>query len=301
MSLTVLDRRSMKAKEFKRLEVDRLTELLEKYRVIGVCDLAKVRTVQLQELRSKFRGQILFRVAKNNLMKLAIDRVASKKPGIEKLKEHLEGQNLFIFTDLSAFKVSMLFEQNKVMLPAKVGDVAQSDIIVRKGNTGLPPGPIISDFSDLGIPTKIESGNIMVIRDTVVVRAGETISEKAAGLLGKLGIKPIEAKLKMKAAYEDGIVYPADLLTVDLEAFRRDIEEAVQAAYNLSFNAAIPTPETMPLLLAKAHSEAWNLLLHLELPTPETMPLILAKARREAQALAERLASKDESLKDLVG
>jgi len=296
LSLT-LTARAPKARELKRLEVERLVELLGKYRVVAVCDLHRVRTIQLQTLKSKFRDEVLFRVAKNNLMRLALERVAGEKPGLEKLKEYLEGQNLFAFTNLSAFKLSLLLDQSKVMLPAKVGDVAQSDIVVRRGNTGLPPGPIISDFSDLKIPTKIESGNIMVTRDTVVVRAGETISEKVAGLLGKLGIKPIEAKLKIKAAYEDGIVYPADLLTVDLEGFRRNLEEAVQAAYNLSFNAALPTPEILPLLLAKASTEALNLLAHSEIPTPETLPLLLAKASSQASALASRLIEKDESLK----
>jgi len=292
--------KAVRAKELKRLKVEELAELLEKYRVIAVCDLMKVRTVQLQTLRIKFKDRLLFKVAKNNIVRFATDRVAPRKPGLEKLKEFLEGQNLFVLTDLNVFKLSILFEQNKIMLPAKVGDVAQKDIMVRKGNTGLPPGPIISDFSDLGIPTKIESGNIMITRDTVVVKAGETITEKAAGLLGKLGIKPIEAKLRIKAAYEDGIVYPADVLMVDLEGFRRDLETAVQAAYNLTLNAAIPIPETMPMLLAKASGEALNLLTHANIPTPETLPSILAKARSEASALAQKLASKNELLKDLA-
>ncbi|HID18246.1 TPA: 50S ribosomal protein L10 [Candidatus Bathyarchaeota archaeon] len=299
MSLT-MTAKAVRAKELKRLKVEELAELLEKYRVIAVCDLMKVRTVQLQTLRIKFKDRLLFKVAKNNIVRFATDRVAPRKPGLEKLKEFLEGQNLFVLTDLNVFKLSILFEQNKIMLPAKVGDVAQKDIMVRKGNTGLPPGPIISDFSDLGIPTKIESGNIMITRDTVVVKAGETITEKAAGLLGKLGIKPIEAKLRIKAAYEDGIVYPADVLMVDLEGFRRDLETAVQAAYNLTLNAAIPIPETMPMLLAKASGEALNLLTHANIPTPETLPSILAKARSEASALAQKLASKNELLKDLA-
>jgi len=297
----IMPAKAVKAKDLKKLEVEKLAELLGKYKVIAVCDLMKVRTVQLQTLRTKFRDQMLFKVAKNNLVRFALDRVSSGKPGIEKLKEFLEGPNLFVLTDLSAFKLSMLFDQNRIMLPAKVGDVAQTDIVVHKGNTGLPPGPIISDFSDLGIPTKIESGNIMITKDTTMVKAGETISEKAASLLGKLGIKPIEAKLRIKAAYEDGVVYPSDLLAVDLEGFRRDLEAAAQAAYNLTLNAGIPTPETLPLLLAKASTEALNLLANANIPTPETLPLILAKARSEALALAQKLASKDESLKDLVG
>lgn len=299
--MSLLSRPLVKARELRRLEVERLAKLLSKYRVIAVCDLAKVRTVQLQTLRAKFRGQILFRVAKNNLLRLALEKVARQKPGLEKLKEFLEGQNLFVFTDIPAFKLSLLFEQNKVMLPARVGDLAQTDIVVRKGNTGLPPGPIISDFSDLGIPTKIESGNIMVIRDTVVVRAGETINEKAAGLLGKLGIKPIEARLKIKVAYEDGVIYPAELLAINLEVFRRELEEAVQAAYSLAVNAAIPTPETIPVLLAQAFSEAWSLLTYTQIPTPENLPALLAKARSEALALTHKLAERDESLKDLAG
>ena len=291
----------LKAREVKKLIVEELAELLKKYRVIAICNLAKVRTVQLQELRVKFRGQILFKVAKNTLVKLAIDKVSAEKPGLEKLKDFLKDQNLLVFTDMSCFKLSILFEKNKVKLPAKAGDIAPTDIVVHKGNTGLPPGPVISEFSDVGIPTKIESGNIMITKDTVVARAGEVISEKVAGILGKLGIKPIEAKLNLKVAYEDGEVYSAETLTIDLEGFRRDIESAVQAAQNLMVNASIPAPETAAIILAKAASEAWNLLINAAIPDPETLPLTLAKAMGEARALAQKLAEKDEKLKDLAG
>ena len=290
----------LKARDAKRLVVEELAELLRKHRIIAICNLTKVRTIQLQELRVKFRGQILFKVAKNNLVKLAIDKVSKEKPGLEKLKEFLKDQNLLVFTDISSFKLSILFEKNKIRLPAKAGDIAPEDVTVHKGNTGLPPGPIISEFSDVGIPTKIESGSIMVTRDTVVVRAGEVISEKAAGILGKLGIKPIEAKLTIKAAYEDGEVYPAETLAIDLEACRRDLESAVQAVQNLMVNAAIPTPETLPVILAKAAGEALSLLANSGIPDPQTLPLTLAKAWSEGQALARKLSEKNESLKDLV-
>jgi large subunit ribosomal protein L10 len=290
----------LKAREAKMLVVEELAELLKKYRVIAVCNLAKVRTIQLQELRVKFRGDILLKVAKNNLVKLAIDKVSKEKPGLEKLKEFLKDQNLLVFTDMSGFKLSILFEKNKIKLTAKAGDIAPEDVTVHKGNTGLPPGPIISEFSDVGIPTKIESGSIMITRDTVVVKAGEVISDKVAGILGKLGIKPIEAKLTIKASYEDGEVYPAETLTIDLEAYRRDLKSAVQAAQNLLVNAAIPTLETLPIMLAKAAGEALNLLVNAGIPEPQTLPLTLAKAWSEGQALAKKLSEKDESLKDLT-
>ena len=93
---------------------------------------------------------------------------------------------------LNPFKLALLLERGKVKTTAKSGDIAAMDVVVPAGNTGQPPGPIISQLNGVGLPTRIESGSVWVSKDTLVVRRGEVINERLAGVLSKLGIKAVE-------------------------------------------------------------------------------------------------------------
>ncbi len=278
-----------KVKDWKKAEVEELAKLIENYKVVALSDLYKVKTAQIQELRKRFGDDVKFRCVKNTLAKFALKKVSEKKPGVEKLEEYLKGSNLFIFTNISPFKLSILFEKNKINLPASAGDVAPEDIVVPEGNTGMSPGPVISELSDVGLPTKIESGSIWITRDTVVVRKGEVISAKLASILSRLGIKPIKAGLTLKAAYEDGLIHSGEVLQINLDRYVEDFREAVSFAYNLAVNAVYPTPETLPILLSKALNEARNLAIHAMVFEKETLPIVLGKAYSEGVVLAKKL------------
>ena len=278
-----------KVKDWKKAEVEELAKLIENYKVVALSDLYKVKTAQIQELRKRFGDEVKFRCVKNTLAKFALKKVSEKKPSVEKLEEYLKGSNLFIFTNISPFKLSILFEKNKINLPASAGDVAPEDIVVPEGNTGISPGPVISELSDVGLPTKIESGSIWITRDTVVARKGEVISAKLASILSRLGIKPIKAGLTLKAAYEDGLIHSGEVLQINLDRYVEDFREAVSFAYNLAVNAGYPTPETLPILLSKALNEARNLAIHAMVFEKETLPIVLGKAYSEGVVLAKKL------------
>lgn len=278
-----------KVKDWKKAEVEELAKLIENYKVVALSDLYKVKTAQIQELRKRFGDEVKFRCVKNTLAKFALKKVSEKKPSVEKLEEYLKGSNLFIFTNISPFKLSILFEKNKINLPASAGDVAPEDIVVPEGNTGISPGPVISELSDVGLPTKIESGSIWITRDTVVARKGEVISAKLASILSRLGIKPIKAGLTLKAAYEDGLIHSGEVLQINLDRYVEDFREAVSFAYNLAVNAVYPTPETLPILLSKALNEARNLAIHAMVFEKETLPIVLGKAYSEGVVLAKKL------------
>lgn len=278
-----------KVKDWKKAEVEELAKFIENYKVVALSDLYKVKTAQIQELRKRFGDEVKFRCVKNTLAKFALKKVSEKKPSVEKLEEYLKGSNLFIFTNISPFKLSILFEKNKINLPASAGDVAPEDIVVPEGNTGMSPGPVISELSDVGLPTKIESGSIWITRDTVVARKGEVISAKLASILSRLGIKPIKAGLTLKAAYEDGLIHSGEVLQINLDRYVEDFREAVSFAYNLAVNAGYPTPETLPILLSKALNEARNLAIHAMVFEKETLPIVLGKAYSEGVVLAKKL------------
>ncbi|MGP3667270.1 MAG: 50S ribosomal protein L10 [Candidatus Bathyarchaeota archaeon] len=284
--------KKVKVPEWKKREVEELTKLMEKYSVIGLARMYKVQSFLVNELRRRSRGQVTFRVARKNLVKLALKRLAEKRVGIEKLEEYLKGSVMLVLTNLNPSKLSIMLEKSKVNLTAKAGEVAPKDIIVNEGNTGIPPGPIISEFSSLKIPTKIEAGSIWITKDTVVVRKGEVISDKAASILSRLGIKPVEACLKLDVAYENGVIYTADILSKTVEEWFNELKDAATKAYNLSLNIGYPTRETLPLLLGKALLEAKNLAINASLFEKEVLPLLIAKASLEASNLQKKIEGK---------
>ena len=290
-SVAQLERVSPRKLEKMKI-VEELKQLLRSYAVVGICDLTGIRAKQLQEMRKAFRGQVVLKVAKNTLMKRAVDACKNEKPGLEKLEKHLTGSNIFVFANINPFKLQMLFDKNKVESAAAPGDIAQGDIVIPAGNTGIPPGPILSKFSQLKIPTKIQEGSIFVMKDTVVAREGDVISADLADILSRLGIKPIKVGLTLKVAYDDGVVIPGEQLKLDLDAYRSDLTAAVQNALNLAVNAPLFVPEAMPYLLQKAVISARNLAANACLLLPETIDSVLALAQAKALALSSILASR---------
>ncbi len=275
----------------KEAIVKELQSLLQRYRVVAVADITGLRANQFQRLRAKLRGMAVVKVAKNTLMRRAMQSVAGSKPGLEKLAEMLEGPNAFIFTDESAFTLYSILEKNKVTAKAKPGDKASRDVYIPAGNTGIPPGPILSMFKMLKVPTRIEEGSIYVTKDTLVLRKGDVISREAADLLAKLGIEPIEVGLSVKLAYEDGLVLTAEDLALDIDSYKGQLAEAFKEALMLSVGLSYPTPESVPFIVAKAHAEALNLSINAAYPTKESAETLLRRAVAEAAALNARLPS----------
>lgn len=277
----------------KTKEVDEVKKLLKQYKSLGVASLQKVRAPQLQELKKKLEDNAHLRVTKNTLIRRAIDE-CKDKPGIEKLKDLLTGSNLFLFTELNPFKLVLLLEKSRVRTTAKAGDMAAEDVIVPAGNTGLPPGPIISQLGSVGLPTRIEAGSVWISRDTFLAKRGDVIDARLASVLSKLGLKPVEAGLSLRAMYDDGLIMTGEQLHLDLEATKRDVEMAHASAFNLSLNAAYPMAENAMFLIRLAHQNAYNLAINSGIPNHETIADLIRKANIEMISLSSRLPKMNE-------
>lgn len=277
-------RAAIKAKVRK---VEELQNLIEKYKVIGVVNLKKVRAQQLQELSKKFRSQVQFKVAKNVITNRAL--LNSKKPNIDLFLANLEGSKILLFTDMNPFTLSLQLGKSKVRLKAKTGDIAPEDIVIEAGNTGLTPGPAISDLSRVGVRTRIQAGSVWVLRNTTVAKAGEAISADLASTLSKLGIKPLNVSLQMVTAYDDGAIRSSEQLNIDLDAYYSQLKEGTQNAIHLSLGTYIPTKETICPLLQIAHLNARSVSINAAFPSSEVMRDLLVHAHSSAQALASNI------------
>ena len=263
-----------------------LQELPKKYNVLALVRMEKVRGSQLLPLRKKLQGEVEIVSIKDKVAKLAF--AAAGITGIDKLSEKVTGQCVFMFTNMSPFKLNVLLGKNKVMLFARGGDVASMDVVIPPKNTGIAPGPMLTDFKENNIPTKIDQGTIWIMKETIPVKKGEPISEKLAGLLTKLDIKAIEAGIVLNAALEEGLVYQEQEMIIDVEKFRNDLAQAHQEAVSLSIEAAYITADNIEQILAKAAQSARSVSTEAGYLTEDTKEQILQKAHGQAQGVASK-------------
>jgi large subunit ribosomal protein L10 len=270
---------------------EELQRIPSEYKVIALSKMSKVRAAQLMMIRKKFRNDINIKIVKNKVAIRAFEKVKGVA-GIENLKDQLEGQCALIFTNINPFKLNLIFAQNKVFLAAKGGDIATKEIFVPSGNTGITPGPVLSEFKTANVPTKIDQGTIWVTRDTLVAKPGDVISMPLASLLSKLNVKPVEAGISVNFAIAEGLQFKEQDLRLNLDEYKEELARSFAQALALATEAGYMTPETVTPLLVKAHQQAISLATEAGYMTSETAGFVLPRAQMQAQAIANKAKEK---------
>ncbi|HJJ22426.1 MAG TPA: 50S ribosomal protein L10 [Nitrosopumilus sp.] len=263
-----------------------LLELPKKYKVLAIIKMSKVRSSQILPLRKTLKGDVEFVSIKDKVAQKALEQL--DVPGIKDMIGELEGQCMFLFTNMSPFKLNVLLAKNKIMMAARGGDIASVDIVVPAKNTGIAPGPMLTEFKNAGIPTRIDQGTIWIAKDSTPVLKGETINEKLAVVLGKLDIKPVEAGISLYAALEEGLKYAEAEMIIDVEKIRGQFSQAHQEAVSLSIEAAYITADNISQILSKASQSARSVSIESGFMTDETKEQILQKADAQAKAVARQ-------------
>jgi large subunit ribosomal protein L10 len=263
-----------------------LQELPKKYKVTALVRMEKVRSSQLLPLRKKFLGQVEVVSIKDQVAKKALATL--DVPGIAKMIESLTGQCVLMFTNMSPFKLNVLLGKNKIMMFARAGDTASIDVVVPAKNTGIAPGPMLTEFKEAGIATKIDQGTIWITKDSTPVKKGGVVKDKLATLLQKLDIKTIEAGILLDAALEEGMHYKKEELVIDLEKYRNLFAKAHQEALALSIEAGYITADNVGLIIAKAAQGARSVAIEAGYVTDETKEPILQKANAQAKSVASK-------------
>jgi len=242
--------------EYKKKIVQNIVKCVKEYPIIGVANMENLPAPQLQAMRAKLRGKVYLIMTKKRLMKIALEQVKNDKKDIENLEKYFEGMAALLFTKDSPFKLSKTLQESKSPAPAKAGQTAPKDLIIPKGPTGFAPGPIISELSSVGIKTGVEQGKVAVKEDSLVAKKGEKIEPKVAEVLTRMGIEPMEVGLDLIAAYDDGVIYPKDILLIDEKEFMGKLNSACSGAFNLAMFIEYPTKDTINVLLGKAFNDA---------------------------------------------
>jgi len=269
-----------------------LQTLAKSYNVIALSKMTKVRSAQLMSIRKKFRKEIKIIIIKNKVAQRSFEKIFDDVKGLEFLNNELEGQCALMFTNISPFKLNLTFDKNKIFLGAKGGDIAPNELVIPAGNTGINPGPVLSEFKESKVPTKIDQGTIWVSKDTIVAKTGIVISQKLAALLSKLDIKPIEAGIAVNFAISEGLEFKEKDLKIIIEDYIQELVKSYQEALVLSVEAVYFNKESLPLILLKAKQQAISLSTESGYLSSETTELVISKANSIAGSLSRQLDTK---------
>jgi large subunit ribosomal protein L10 len=238
----------LKAWRLKELGI--ISDILTKYKTVGIGDLNNFPSALLHKLR-KNASDIDFKVTNRNILKMALEKTDQKD-----IIERLPNQPIIILSNKNAFEIYSIIKKNKSKSKAKVGMLSPIDINIPEGDTGLPPGPALSDLKKVGIKSQVKGATIHVTKDTVIVKEGDLINEDVVSILSKLDIKPVELILDVVFLKEDGIIYLKEVLDVDSETIYNNFIMAVRQAINLGVEAGYATNLTIEPMIMMAELKA---------------------------------------------
>jgi large subunit ribosomal protein LP0 len=161
-------------------------------------------------------------------------------PEYERLLPFVKGNIGFVFTNNDLKEIRDKILANKVAAPARAGAVANVDVWVPAGNTGMEPGKT-SFFQALGVPTKIARGTIEITTDLKLVTAGGKVGASEATLLNMLNISPFTYGMGIVQVYDQGNAFPPEVLDIGEEQLLKSFGSAVSTITCLSLALNYPT------------------------------------------------------------
>ena len=275
--------------EGKARVVSGLVSRLESKAVVGILDIRGIPSGQLNMMRRGLRGTAEIVVAKKTLVKIAFKQAKAKAGDVGKLEPYLTGQPAFISSDLNPFKLFQKLEATKSKAPARGGEIASEDIVIKPGDTPFKPGPVVGELQRAGIPAAIDAGKVVIKKEKVLVKAGEAIPRELAPVLTKLEIFPVEVGLNLNALIESGLVYTPNVLRVNVDQILGDVRRGASSAFNLAVYAAYPNEVTIRPILAVANQKAINLAVNAGIVNKKTAKIFVTKAHGQMLSLASRL------------
>lgn len=287
---TELAHHSIHIPKWKKDEIEDIKRLITSHSSVGIVGIHGIPSNQLQLMRKSLRGIADLKMCRNSLIDRAL---AESSDEVKQINKYVEDQTALLFTNENPFKLFKILDKGKTSAPIKGGAVSPKDIIVEKGPTSFPPGPIVGELTGAGIAAGIEGGKVVIRQTKTVAKKGDVVDAKLASILSRLEIHPMELGLDLRAVYENGMIYESSILSVDESIYTNNLMLAVQRAFNLSVNSAYPAKATISTLLTKAASQSRNLAINADLIIPEIIDVLLGKANAQMMSIAKLALEKD--------
>jgi len=248
----------------KEAFANRLLKLVTDYNKALLVEIDNVGSHHMQKIRKAVRGEAVILCGKNTLIRRALRNNAEQHEAIQAILPLLKGNVALVFTsgNLSAVRSKLL--EMKVSAPAKAGSIAPVDVIVPKGNTGMEPTKT-SFLQALNIPSKINKGQVEIVNDVHLIKAGDKVGTSEATLLQMLNIKPFFYGVSVKHVYDNGIIYSAKVLEMTDDDILAKFRTGLNRLTCVSLGAKIPTVAAFPHLILNGYKNLLSIALATEI------------------------------------
>jgi large subunit ribosomal protein LP0 len=238
--------------ERKQAYFDKLKTYLDKYQKIVIVGADNVGSNQMQKIRQSLRGKAELLMGKNTMVRKVLREYVESNPKVEPLAALVKNNVGFVFTngDLAEIEKQLLF--HRVGAPAKAGAIAPNDVIVPKGPTGMEPTQT-SFLQALNIASKINKGQVEIVSDVHLIKAGDKVGSSEATLLQKLSIKPFSYGLALLHIYDNGSVYDPSVIKLTDADILGKFRVGIANVASLSLAIGYPTLASLPHALSNAY------------------------------------------------
>jgi len=238
----------------KQIYFDKLHDLCVNSKAALIVHTDNVTSKQMQDVRVELRGRATVLMGKNTMIRkaLALGHELHPDVGMDKLRAAVKGNIGFMFAqECTLDDIRVCIKKHRKESAAKAGMVSNVDLSLPSGPTGMDPSQT-AFFQALNIGTKIVKGQIELVSEFPVLKAGEKVSAGAAVLLGKLSVKPFEYGIEVLQVYQDASVFDAAVLDIKDDVLITKFLAGVANMAAFSRELGIPTEAGLPHMFGNA-------------------------------------------------
>jgi len=275
---------SKKVKDRKYQLAEELGVHFANYSKMFLVDVDNVGSNQLHQIRIALRGKAIIYCGKNTQMRRVIREMEKSNPMLERVRNVLKLNLAIVFTNDNLSEIRDIIVNNKVAAPARAGQVAQCNVVVPAGNTGMEP-TMTSFLQALNIPSKITKGSIEILSPVDLIFQGDRVEASQCALLEKLNIRPFSYGLVVRHVYDDGAMYDPAVLDITEEVILASFSAGIKNIAAIGIETDTPSVASVPYSILLAFKN----LLAIAAETEYTFPQ--AESMKEFLANPEAFAS----------
>lgn len=241
------------AVEHKACMYKKTQEYFTKYENFMFISIKKVKATQLKDVKTEIGLKAKFLIAKNKIMKKALEDLDADK--YANIIARLHNNIIVVFFDGVDPKSILNASKNHMRKANAVpGDIAPTDVVIPAGPTGLGPEKI-NIFQAAKIITKINKGKIDLANDHKLLSVGDVVSISNSKLLAMLNVQPFEYGLDIIKIFEDGDMYEKDLLYITEESIIEAFNQSVSLVAAVSLGTQTVTEASIPFEIRNAFAD----------------------------------------------
>jgi large subunit ribosomal protein L10 len=271
----------MLTKSQKQSFVEEAKKAVQRYGTIGILPLSGIPDRLLQSTRNKLKGGTTFILGRKTLLK----RILESNDKTKGLAKDLDATSAIILSNDDPFELYGKFKAGAMKLAAKPNQVAREDILVNAGETNIMPGQAVTELKSAGIDVQIQKGKVVIAKDKVITKKGETITASVAKALHTLNITPFSASLEPLLLLSGSTLFSRAVLGIDAQKTTEDLATAFRSALALSIDRGIINQYTIKVLISRAYQNAYHLGIEAKLYDSGIVEGLIAKALHEATSL----------------